>query len=272
MRIDTPAWEATVTARTPVTPGMVRLTLGDIRDLAGAPFMSCGRADEFLGLWVPGGSGGEAKRYYSLRAVRPSEGTLDIDFVLHGHGPGTEFGAHARPGDTVRFDAPRGHYLVPTCAERIVIAGDETALPAIGRILAERQGGVPATVLISVADVGDRQVLPIRPDDELTWERPDTLLDATIAAIDATSEHSYVWFSGEAADMRAVRRHLRHTLGRSVEHWTTMGYWRRDEAKWMAAFQEHTELPRELDHIYATETDDEIQRDLADALLERYGL
>lgn len=214
-----------MTARSHVTPNMVRLTLSDIRSLSDTAFVSSGRADEFLGLWFHDDAGHETKRYYSLRDVTGDGTGVTIDFVAHGHGPGAQFGDRARPGDRVRFDAPRGHYAPPSDTASILIAGDATALPAIGRILDERSGGPRATVLIATADAADRQPLRCLPGDELHWVSPDALLSATLTAITASAPRDYAWFSGEASDMRSVRGHLRHTLGRPVTRWATMGYW-----------------------------------------------
>ena len=35
----------------------------------------------------------------------------------------------------------------------------------------------------------------------------------------------YFWMGGESAQMRDIRRHLRHDLGRDTRHYDVMGYW-----------------------------------------------
>ena len=86
-------------------------------------------------------------RTYSVREVR-GEGAatrLVVDFVLHldegGTGPGSLWAAAARPGDRLVTLAPRrgvpfgGIEFVPGSARHLLLAGDETAVPAISSIL-----------------------------------------------------------------------------------------------------------------------------------------
>ena len=35
----------------------------------------------------------------------------------------------------------------------------------------------------------------------------------------------YFWMGGESAQMREIRRHLRHDLGWDTRHYDVMGYW-----------------------------------------------
>jgi NADPH-dependent ferric siderophore reductase len=88
-------------------------------------------------------------RTYTVRAYRPHQGEIDIDFVLHGlhedqPGPVSTWAAAARPGDEVGLlgpDRPGSGRLwgtewsPPTTVSRVLIAGDETAVPAIGAIV-----------------------------------------------------------------------------------------------------------------------------------------
>ncbi|WEK62417.1 MAG: siderophore-interacting protein [Candidatus Microbacterium colombiense] len=272
MRTDVPVYTAEVAARRSVTPNMVRITLRGARTADGELFVSCGRPDEFFGLWVPSAEGGDAKRYYSVRAWRPEQDELDVDFVIHAAGPATRWARDARVGERVSFDLPRGHYVVPSHAERVLVVGDATALPAIGRILDERPPDGPSVhAILSVDDIADRQGFPIREGDVLRWVAADAIL---VAVVEATAEAipTYLWFSGESSTMREIRRHLRHELGWPTAHYMTMGYWRRDAERWNEKFDREAALPDQLAAIWENGEDDETQRDLADALLSRYGL
>lgn len=273
MRTDAPVYTAEVVARTVVTPNMLRITLRNAHTDSGGRFVSSGRPDEFFGLWLSTVDGEEAKRYYSVRDWRPESDELDIDFVVHAHGPATRWAREARQGDRVAFDAPRGHFHPPEGTDRVLLVGDATALPAIGRILEERTvTDPPACVIVSVDDARDRQDLPIRQDDTLRWVRSDEMLDHVVAESAVAPDTTYLWFSGEATVMRDVRRHVRHTLGWPTARYMTMGYWRRDEERWAAEFTRRPELEERITAIWENGKDDETQRDLVDELLTRNGL
>ncbi|GAA3800529.1 hypothetical protein CSO01_16530 [Cellulomonas soli] len=84
-------------------------------------------------------------RTYTARGVRPEVRELDVDVVLHGDtGPASRWAGQAVPGDELvilgpnaEADGPHGgvDFVPPAHADRLLIAGDETALPAIAGIL-----------------------------------------------------------------------------------------------------------------------------------------
>lgn len=273
MRTDIPVYTAEVAARRTVTPHMLRITLRGARSASGERFTSCGRPDEFFGLWLTTADGEEVKRYYSVRAWRPESDELDIDFVVHAEGPATQWARDARPGDTVAFDLPRGHFHPPEGTARVLLIGDATALPAIGRILEERAASDPPVwAILSVDDPRDQQELPLRDGDSVTWVAAEDIVAGTLAATADGPDATYLWFSGEATTMREIRRHVRHELRWPTTQYMTMGYWRRDAERWGKRFEQQAELPAQLAAIWENGDDDETQRDLADELLTRYGL
>lgn len=72
-------------------------------------------------------------RYYTIRAIDTDNGFIDIDFVLHEDaGPGCSFARNARPGAVCGMSGPCG--LGMKLEKNCLLAGDETALPAIARI------------------------------------------------------------------------------------------------------------------------------------------
>lgn len=86
-----------------------------------------------------------AMRTYTIRALHPQNGELEVDFVLHGvNGPASAWATHARTGDRLQILAPNlafagdpgGYEWNPPAGVRnILLVGDETALPAIAGIL-----------------------------------------------------------------------------------------------------------------------------------------
>ncbi|PJJ62369.1 siderophore-interacting protein [Compostimonas suwonensis] len=269
---DLPLHTAILMSRTPLSPHLARLTFGEI-----APdFVSTGRADEFVSLSIPAAEAGQPPvvRYYTIRSWRADAGELDIDFVLHGHGPASGWAQRAVPGDIIGIDAPRGHYDPPAEAQWIGLAGDATALPAIARVLDERApGGPPVHVVVAVESEADRLDLSLRPGDSLDWLRPGDDLAGAAKALASRDQPGYLWFSGEAADMRTVRSYVRRELRQPTRQWMTMAYWRRDSGRWRERFDSlEPEFLQRLERIYATDDDPEVQRDRAEELLARHGL
>lgn len=82
-------------------------------------------------------------RTYTARNTRPDTREIDIDFVLHGDsGPASAWASNAAPGDELVLVGPDGRSAQrsgiewsPGGAQRVLLAGDETALPAIAAIL-----------------------------------------------------------------------------------------------------------------------------------------
>ncbi len=84
-------------------------------------------------------------RTYTIRALRPEQAEVDVEFVLHGdNGPASRWAMRARPGDRLAMTAPTANaegpklgyeWKPPQGVRRILIIADETALPAAAGIL-----------------------------------------------------------------------------------------------------------------------------------------
>jgi NADPH-dependent ferric siderophore reductase len=84
-------------------------------------------------------------RTYTIRALRPEAGEVDVDFVLHGEtGPASRWATHARIGDRVSLLAPDAQvrassegyeWKPPANVRRVLLVADGTALPAVAGIL-----------------------------------------------------------------------------------------------------------------------------------------
>jgi NADPH-dependent ferric siderophore reductase len=177
-------------------------------------------------------------RTYTVRAHRGEAGELDVDFALHGDtGPATRWAGRAAPGDRVTAFGPvvadNGgiDFRPPPGADWMLIAGDETALPAIAGILAWLPPGTPAKVWIEVPHADDLQDLPTAANAEITWlvrngTRPASVLDAVRDAR-FFGGNPYGWIAGEAGAVRTLRRHLVGDRGFYRRAVKFTGYWRR---------------------------------------------
>ena len=106
-------------------------------------------------------------RTYTVREVRGrgADTRLVVDFVLHladgATGPGSRWASTARPGDRLVTIAPRrgaaygGIEFVPGSARHLLLAGDETAVPAISAILECLPEGSRGAAFLEVPHAGD---------------------------------------------------------------------------------------------------------------------
>lgn len=76
-------------------------------------------------------------RGFTVRSYDRERNVMAVDFVLHGaDGPASRWGAAARPGDVLGMVGPSSLYARPLpAARRMLLAGDESALPAIATVL-----------------------------------------------------------------------------------------------------------------------------------------
>jgi NADPH-dependent ferric siderophore reductase len=184
----------------------------------------------------PVGAHGVALRSYTARRQDPARGEVEIDFVLHGDGPAAAWAAAAAPG--ALLGVAGGGDLGVRPAARLLLAGDETALPAISRILAEAAPGTTGLALVEVAGPEEEQPLAVPAGVTVRWLHrggtppgESTLLADAVAALEPPGEDDvFAWVGAESAAVRVIRADLRSRwgLGRAQHH--AIGYWRRGRA------------------------------------------
>lgn len=151
---------------------------------------------------------------------RRSGSNLYIDVVLHGHGIAATWAETAEAGAGAAVSGPGRGYMIDPAAPAFLLAGDETAIPAITQLLDALPPTTPRQVFIEVADPAARQPLPAEP----TWLEAGTLADA-IAQADI-ADGTRIWAAGEAAVMQRIRRHLFDERGIPRDHTEIRGYWK----------------------------------------------
>jgi NADPH-dependent ferric siderophore reductase len=232
-----------------ITPKMVRILLGG-DELSG--FVSAAHDDHVKlffprpgqdkpalptqtpnGPVYPEGVPQPAARDYTPRRYDAAANTLTIDFVLHGDGPATAWVAQARPGHFLGVGGPRGSFIVPDDFDWYLLAGDETALPAIGRRLEELPAGTRAIVVAEVADAGEEQHFDTRARLQTHWLHRggaevsnESLLQKTIAELPLPSGEGYAWVAAEAATAKSLRAHLVEERGLSKDRVKAAAYWK----------------------------------------------
>lgn len=245
-----------------VTPGMRRVTIGGEKLDAhvaenGFPvdaFRSTGWDDEFK-LILPDPATGEFTppaqaegtldwsagtfsdtRTYTVRRWDESSGEIDVDIVKHGSGPATTWGYSCAVGDPIHIAGPKKSFGIPD-VEWLLIAGDETALPAIGRLLEELPAGRKAEVVIEVGERSHIQDLNTDGDVSITWLSRDgkpagttTLMFDALRALEWRSDDVFAWVAGETLTLTPIRRWLRNEKGLTKDRVEVAGYWRRTGA------------------------------------------
>lgn len=215
-------------------------------------------------------------RTYTVRAVRPEASEIDVDFVLHGtEGPASAWATAARQGDELAIvgpdsraeEAPGGLEWKPGDATSLLIAGDETAMPAICSIVESLPVHVSGEVFLEVPTSADVLPLPAPDGVRVTWlardgsahgelltaavhgwgerrdaagsaaagedpgEAPASDEDILWEVPEDASGTEYAWLAGEAGTITALRRHLVRDLGIDRTSIAFMGYWRAGRAE-----------------------------------------
>jgi len=212
-------------------------------------------------------------RTYTVRRVDPAARRLLVDFVVHHDaGPAGAWAEQAVVGQQIVVVGPdqrsEGFRLGldwhPGAARRVVLAGDETAAPAISAILESLDESYSVDAFIEVPTAADFLDLELPQGFRVSWlargdrahgaalteavtswchGAPEVLAAAAaprrqvLADVDVdvdllweSPEDSegdfYAWMAGEAAMVKGLRRHLVQGCGVDRKRVAFMGYWR----------------------------------------------
>ncbi len=219
-------WNFTAVDARQVTPRMMRVTLHcpDLEGFSYAP----GQA---LRIAVRSGPDCAHDRDYTIRDIDRPRQQIIIDVLLHGDTPGPQWARNLRSGDPVLARGPRSPIRLWEGRVWYLLAGDETALPAILHMLESLPQGAQAQAFIEISSPEDRMniALPegaaicwiIRDDAQTTpspfvqqvlgWERPSGQGQACVI--------------GETGTVQAIRRGL-IADGMAKSDIAAEGYWR----------------------------------------------
>lgn len=219
-------------------------------------------------------------RTYTVRRIDPVARELDVDFVIHHDvGPAGTWAEGASIGDELIIIGPdersphsrAGIDWHPGTARRLLLAGDETAAPAIGAILESLDSRCAIDAFIEVPTTADTdlplpqasadcRVVCLPRDDRAHGEvlieavtewtqcqgellaraaapRPQVLDDIDVDrellwdSPDGGDGEFYAWMAGEAATVKTLRRLLVSGCGVDRKRVAFMGYWRLGQAE-----------------------------------------
>jgi len=121
-------------------------------------------------------------------------------------------------------------------ADWMLFAGDETALPAIGRYLVEMPEHVSGDAIIEVGSKSDVIDLPTNSQIKLQWLFRDdhqpvvrSLLQDAVRSVELPAAHDrvYCWAGVEQTDYKPIHTYWRKELGLDRDNCLAMTFWRK---------------------------------------------
>jgi NADPH-dependent ferric siderophore reductase len=161
----------------------------------------------------------------------PDRLELDVEVVRHGHGPLSTWAFEARPGDRTAVSGPGRGYEIDDSARAFLLAGDESALPALRQLIPLLPLDAEVQAHVEIAEPAAEIEPPPHPRAVVKWHvladelaPGDTLVRAIADAVLAPDVR--VWAAGEAAAMQRIRRYLFDERDLPRRHAVVRGYWK----------------------------------------------
>jgi NADPH-dependent ferric siderophore reductase/pimeloyl-ACP methyl ester carboxylesterase len=171
-------------------------------------------------------------RVYTVRELRLEQREIDLDIVLHeAGGPGMRWLERIEPGDRVPFAGPRVHAQPNAEVDAAVLAGDDSALPAIAAILAAAGPGTPTHAVIEVDGPEDEQPLVVPEGSTLRWAhrtggKYGPALTEALEQLPWPAGNVEFWVAGELWVVRALRAWATGQRGLPRRQTHAYAYWR----------------------------------------------
>lgn len=174
-------------------------------------------------------------RVYTLRRVDAAKGEITIDFSLHSAaGPATAWALAAAAGDAVGIVGPAAGGPKP--ADFYVLAGDETGLPGIARMLEWLDAKARGVAFVEIDGPGEEQSLRRPAGVELRWLHRNGAAPGTASLLpDAVRSaawppalgQAFFWGGCEHRAFREIHRLLRHDIRLPRDRQILYSHWHR---------------------------------------------
>lgn len=187
------------------------------------------RPAQDVGLMLTDAAGRPVRRRYTVCAVDLAAGTVALEGLLHGDGPGAAWFAAAQPGMEIDAFGPRSGVDV-VAADWYLLVSDESGLPAVAELRALLQA--PVTTLVEVDNVSEQHA-----GLDAHWLHrngrapglPDGFADA-LALMQTPAGAGYAYVLGESRAVTALKPVLAD-LGLTPDRAHVKGYWNRPRAR-----------------------------------------
>jgi len=223
-------WQLEVAGVRDLTPRMrrVQLTSPDLDRFDYLP-------GQDMALTFRRGDAPPVRRRYTVRHYDRDERRVDLDFVLHGDGPGMRWAQAVQPGDRIEVVGPRGKISLVRDAAWHLFAGDATAVPGALAMLEALPGDTPALALLQVDDGEERQSVDASRRPQITWHYEGLSngdiagLSAALAGATLLSGRGHAYLAGEVALVTALKSALL-ARGWPADDISAKAYWNRGRA------------------------------------------
>ena len=222
--------ELTVIGAHHLSPSMQRVSLGG----PGLAAFPAGQQGGYIKLLLgEDASGKRIIRTYTIREQH--EDRLVVDFAVHGGeaaGPATRWALSALAGSTIMVGGPGAAKPLPQGHDFYFVAGDMTALPAIGVNLAALDREARGFAAIEVQSEKDIQQLDAPCGFEVRWivnDKPGTqpgLLADTLRGVPLPQGTIAGWAACEFSSMQRLRAYLRDELQLRGPSLYISSYWK----------------------------------------------
>ena len=129
-------------------------------------------------------------RTYTPRRFNADSKEIDVEFFVHGVGPASAWAAQAAEGQKLVLAGPGRSYTVDPEANWHILAGDESAIPAIATILESLPPSTDAHVFIEVSDPAEERPLITLARASIQWlKRQDPSPAATGKELETAIQH-----------------------------------------------------------------------------------
>lgn len=183
-------------------------------------------------------------RTYTIRSVNTINNELTIDMLMHEDGgPGSSWVTQAKKGDKIGLLGPIGKPF--TLTNWMLLVGDETALPAISRILETMPPESKGIALIEIEN--EKDILPLKHPSgvNLQWicRHKNENLNALMTAVknskwpEDKSLQPFVWAGVEFDTFKALRHYFFDELSIEKQQQLIVSYWRKGKSE--SAADEH---------------------------------
>lgn len=172
-------------------------------------------------------------RNYTVRNYRPKTGEMDVDFLVHGSGGTAGPWAASLPvGAPVALIDQGCGYRPVDGARNVVLAGDESAMPAVLGILRDLPADTKGTAIIEIPHDEDRQPVVSSCAVSVQWivrkpeSRPGSEALAALRDLTLPDDPVSAFLAGEQQLATGGRRHLVNDCGVPKSSIDFTGYWR----------------------------------------------
>lgn len=251
---DTGLVAAEVVAAEPISPHLVRITLGgpELRQWRSLGF------DQWFRLALPVSDGTRFDRLserfdtrgylryltlpkatrpvirnYIVREYNPESGLMHVDFVVHSEDGVAGPWAQSLPvGAPVALIDQGCGYRPVEGVNKVILAGDESALPAVVGILRDIPRESTGTAIIEIPHADDQQPVQAPSGVDVRWilressDRPGAAALAAVRDLEIDSEPVSAFFAGEQQLATGGRRYLVGECGVPKTSVDFTGYWR----------------------------------------------